>query len=306
MSDPLSDQSGRTDSRGPLRRYLRRFGVPVLRSAALIASIVVALGVAARYTPMIDKYFVFFPQRELVQDPGDRGMDFEDVSFTAKDGVELHGWFVPGQRDVTLVWFHGNAGNISHRVDNLAALHGRLGVNVFIFDYRGFGRSGGAPSERGLYMDAEAALAYLSSRPDVDPARVVLFGRSIGCAVAVEAATKNGAHAVVLESPFTSTRAMAKRVYWFLPGIGLLAPNKYDSLSRIRDVHAPVMVLHGDRDEIVPFDMGRELFDAANPPKRFYTIVGAGHNDTYVIGGPAYYDALASFLEDPTGGERGQ
>jgi fermentation-respiration switch protein FrsA (DUF1100 family) len=176
-------------------------------------------------------------------------------------------------------------------------------VNVFILDYRGFGRSGGAPSESGVYLDAEAALTYLRSRSDVDQSRLVLFGQSIGSAVAVEAAARSGPYAVILEAPFTSVPAMARRVYWFIPGISLLAPNKYDSLSRIRDVHAPVMVLHGDRDEIVPIDMGRELFEAANPPKRFHIIAGAGHNDTYLVGGQGYYDALASFVADLGGGK---
>ena len=202
-----------------------------------------------------------------------------------------------------MVWFHGNAGNIGHRVDNLADLNSRLGVSIFIFDYRGYGRSDGTPSEQGTYLDAQAALEYVRSRQDVGGQKPVLFGRSLGCAIAAEAATKNEAFALVLESPYTSIRDMAKRLYPMIPGVGLLLSTKYDCLAKVKDVHIPIMVLHGDRDEIVPFDMGRELFEAANPPKRFYTIEGAGHNDTYLVGGAEYYEALASFIEDPTGEE---
>ena len=273
----------------------------LLRVAGILLAVYVAIGLTARYTNLIDRYFIFFPEKELVQDPGDRDLDFEDVSFSTSDGVRLHGWFVPGSSETTLLWFHGNGGNISHRVDNIAELHARLGVGVFIFDYRGYGRSEGTPSEQGIYLDAEAALAYLGSRRDLDLTRLVLFGRSLGCAVAAEMAVNHEFLAVVLESPFTSIAAMAKRHYPLLPGIGLFFRNRYDTLSKVKEVLVPVMVLHGDRDEIAPFDMGHEVFDAANPPKRFYTIKGAGHNDTYVVGGEDYYEALGEFLEDPAG-----
>lgn len=263
-------------------------------------AIVAALGLAARFTGLIDRYFIYFPDKELTQNPGDMGLYYEDVTFTTSDGLRLHGWFVPGESEMTLVWFHGNAGNISHRVEHLAELHTRLGMNIFIFDYRGYGRSEGRPSERGTYLDADAALAYLRSRPDVDGQKMVFFGHSLGCAIAVEAAAGNSAYAVVLESPITSIQAMARRAYPFLPGAGALVRTKYDTLAKIKGINAPLMVLHGDRDDTVPLDMGRELFEAANPPKRFYAIEGAGHNDIYVVGGRAYYDELAGFLADPT------
>ena len=138
-----------------------------------------------------------------------------------------------------------------------------------------------------------------SPRPDVDPERVVLFGRSLGCAVAAEMAARHDVYAVVLESPFTSISAMARRAYSFLPGLGLLVGNMYDTLDKASRIEAPVMLLHGDSDEIVPFEMGREVFEAAPEPKRFYRIRGAGHNDTYAVGGAPYLDALGSFLAEP-------
>lgn len=254
---------------------------------------------AARYTNLIDRYFVFFPDRGIVTDPGEWGLAFDEARFTAADGVELHGWFVPGRSDTTLLLSHGNAGNISGLMRNLEEMHRYLGVNVLTFDYRGFGLSDGSASEDGTYLDAEAALAYLRSRDDVDQDRIVLFGRSLGGAVAVEMAARHDFYAVLLESPFTSIQAMARHHYPFLPGVGKLVKTRYDSMSKIKDVRSPLMVLHGDRDGTVPIAMGREIYDAATVPKRFYTIDGADHNDTYVVGGRAYYDTIAGFLKEP-------
>jgi fermentation-respiration switch protein FrsA (DUF1100 family) len=281
--------------------------VSAARSAGLFLAVIVAFGVVVRSTSLVERHLIFFPDKELLQNPGSRGLEFEDVYFEASDGVRLNGWYVPGPGDVTLVWFHGNAGNMFHRLDNLAQFHRRLGVNVFIFDYRGYGRSEGSPSEQGLYLDAEAAIKYLSSREDIDHRKLVLLGRSLGCAVAAEMATRHETYGVILESGFTSIQAMAGRAYPFLPGIGLFARafigTKLDTISKVGGIEAPLMVMHGDRDKLVPYDMGRQIFAAAGPPKRFHTIEGAGHDDGYLVGGPAYYDAVADFLRDPTGGE---
>ncbi len=276
----------------------------IVGGASLALVLMALLGLAARQTDLLDRYFVFFPDRQIHRTPEDLGLQYEDVFFTTSDGVRLHGWFIPSDGDTTVVWLHGNAGNISHRVDNLLMMNHMLGVNVFIIDYRGYGRSGGAPSEKGLYRDAEAALAYLSSRPQTGDDRLIFFGRSLGAAVAVELATRAAPHALILESPFTSVREMAKLSYPFMPAPFLTLPirSRFDSLAKITNVHAPVMVLHGDMDDIVPFEIARRLYDAANEPKRFYTIEGAGHNDTYAVGGAAYFDALKAFIDDPRGG----
>ena len=264
----------------------------------VLIALYLAIGLLTKFTNVIN-HFIYFPESTIYQDPGDFGLEFEDVHLTTTDGVRIHGWFVPGSGGPTLVWFHGNGGNISHRVDNIAALNRRLGVSILIIDYRGYGLSEGSPTEQGTYLDAEAALAHAFARPDVDPERVVLFGRSLGCAVAAEMAARHDVYAVVLESPFTSISAMARQAYPFLPGLGLLVGDMYDTLDKAARIHAPVMVLHGDSDEIVPFEMGREVFEAAPEPKRFYAIRGAGHNDTYAVGGTSYLDALGSFLAEP-------
>ena len=254
-----------------------------------------ALVVLAFWPLSLERRFIYFPDRDLTGNPAGYGLEFDDVHFSAGDGTELHGWYVPGTTDVTWLWFHGNAGNISYRLDNLKQLHDRLGVNIFLFDYRGYGRSTGVPSEQGTYVDAQAALTYLRSRPDVNKEKIAYFGRSLGAGVAVELARAEPPYALILESPLPSIREMARRVYPFLP-LGLLLRTRYDSLAKIGAVQAPLLVLHGDRDDIVPIDAGRELYDAANGPKAFYTISGAGHNDTHTVGGEEYFAALRAFL----------
>ena len=228
---------------------------------------------------MIEDRFIFFPDRQVLANPGNLALEFEDVYFRAADGVLLHGWFVPGEGKLTWLWFHGNAGNVSHRLDNLAILHRRLGVDIFIPDYRGYGRSEGQPSEKGTYSDALGALDYLLSQRQADPARIVYFGRSLGAAVAVDLATRRSPGGLVLESPFTSLRDMAKVASPHLP-LFLLVRSGYDSLAKIGRVRCPLMVLHGDRDEVVPINQGRRLYQAAQDPKCFYEIPGASHNDT--------------------------
>ena len=244
---------------------------------------------------LIDRHFIFFPEKELVGTPAHWGLRFEEVFFPASDGVRLHGWFVPGDSDVTWIWFHGNAGNISHRLENLTLLHRHLSVNIFLFDYRGYGRSEGRASERGTYRDAQGALDHIRSLGEVNPQRIVYFGRSLGAAVAVRLATQHRPSGLILESTFASVKDMAKRTFPRLP-LYLLVRSKFDSLSRIREISCPLLILHGSEDDIVPISQGRKLYEAATEPKSFYSIPGAGHNDTYLVGQEPYYRSLADFM----------
>lgn len=248
----------------------------------------------------VEERFIFFPEAPIEQTPGDLGLAFDDVYFTASDGVRLNGWFVPfpGAR-ATLLWLHGNAGNISHRLENLKLLHDKVNLNIFIFDYRGYGRSEGRPAESGTYLDAEAALRHLRSRNEVDSQAIVLFGRSLGAAVAAELATRAECAAVILETPFASIRAMARLAFPLLP-IGPLLRTRYDIVEKVRRNRLPLLVIHGDRDEVVPYAQGRQVFEAAGGPKEFYTIPGAHHNDTYLIGGDRYFAAIKSFIDRAT------
>ena len=197
---------------------------------------------------------------------------------------------------MTLLWCHGNGGNISHRLENLLLVHNELGLNVFLFDYRGYGRSDGKPSEQGTYLDAEAALSYLDSRKDILPDRIIYFGSSLGGGVAVELAMLRSPYGLILESTFPSIPYMARLSFPVLP-LYLFLQARYDSEAKIGGVNAPLLMLHGDRDDLVPIQAGRRLFDAARDPKEFHTIVGAGHNDTYLVGGKAYWDAMGSFID---------
>ena len=283
-----------------MRRRLRTAARPAVKTlAVLLVLLVIAVGV--RHMSFLDQMMVYFPERELSTTPANVGLAFEDVSLTAPDGTKLHGWLVPGESSTTLLWLHGNAGNISHRVDNIAMLVRNTGFGVFIIDYRGYGRSEGKPTEKGLYMDAEAAFEHMTTDLGLDPEEdIVLFGRSLGVGVAVEMATRRRVRSVVVESGFTSVREMSKS-----SGMGalsiLLLPlidARYDSLSKIGSALSPVMVIHGDSDDIVPFEMAEKLYAAAPEPKRFYAIPGASHNDTYVAGGEAYFEALREFIRE--------
>ncbi len=245
----------------------------------------------------LEKQFIFFPYKTIEETPREWGLTYEDVYFTTEDGLKLNGWWVPGNGSpVTFLWLHGNAGNISHRVDTLKLRRDRLGVNVFIFDYREYGRSEGKVSEEGTYRDGAAAMRYVRARPGLDPSKIVLFGESLGGAVAVEMAIRYGCAALILESPFLSIAEMAKVSFPFLP-VGPLLRTKYDTLSKIGKVKAPILIVHGEQDEIVPFRHGRRLFEAASEPKEFYPIRGAHHNDISAVGGMAYLDRLSHFLD---------
>jgi uncharacterized protein len=243
-----------------------------------------------------EKGTVFFPDPYLIGSPADLGLAYEEVFFATEDGIRLHGWYVPHHDSpATLLWFHGNAGNISHRLDNLALLHDRVGVNIFIFDYREYGKSQGEISKAGTFRDAFAAFGYLCSRPDLPASRIVLFGRSLGTALATAVAAEHACAGVILESAFTSTDDVMRLYFRFLPP---LPPDvvKYDTLSLIEKVTAPTLIIHGEHDEIIPLWMGERVHAAAKSPKAFYLIKGASHNDTYLAGGEEYFAKLKAFV----------
>jgi fermentation-respiration switch protein FrsA (DUF1100 family) len=202
---------------------------------------------------------------------------------------------VPGDHETTWLWFHGNGGNVGHRVAELALLHRRLGVNLLIFDYQGYGRSEGVPSERGTYQDARAARRYLEDSGRGGADNIVYFGHSLGAAIAVELTTAHPPLGIVLASPFASASDMSRIVFPLLPS-GWLVRSRYNSLRRISGVRCPLLILHGERDATVPISQARKLFDAANPPKDFQSLPDAGHNHIFEEGGEVYWSALERFL----------
>lgn len=246
----------------------------------------------------LENRMIFHPSASIDHTPSQVGLEFEDIFFTARDGARLNGWFVPHREArSTLVWFHGNAGNIGHRVENIRWLHDRVPLNIFIFDYRGYGRSQGSPSEEGTYLDGEAALDLMRKKLGADGAkRIILFGRSLGAAIATEMATRFESQGLILESPFVSIAEMARVLFPFVP-IGPLLRTRYDVRATIQKIQVPLLVLHGDRDEVIPFEQGKLVFAAAPEPKRFFAIAGANHNDTVVVGGESYFEQLKQFIE---------
>ena len=260
-----------------------------------LAFICVTLG-GVYMTGFIERRLIYHPEKDLGSDPSNLGLAYEDVVFTAGDGVRLHGWYVPGSRDVTFLWFHGNAGNISNRLSNLKEMHHELAVNILIFDYRSYGQSLGTPSEQGTYLDAIAALDSLRSREDVSIDKIVYYGRSLGGALAVELATQEPPYGLVLESSFPSVPYMARKANPLLP-LWRLLRTKYDSAAKVPRLQVPLLQIHGDSDDTVPLEAGSALFEAANTPKEFYVIPGADHNDTYLVGGTAYWEKLREFID---------
>ena len=244
----------------------------------------------------IERTFIFFPSRRLEATPLQMGLDFQECFFTSSDGLQLHGWYVPADRAAPVImWFHGNGGNISHRLDYMARLH-QIGLGVWIFDYRGYGLSQGRPSESGVYQDALAAYQHLCGSLAIPPERVVLLGRSLGGAVAADLATKVAARALILEAAFTKVGDMARHHYAWLPGKGLFA-QKFDLTHRLPALKLPKLFIHGEQDEVVPFWMAEQLYELAPPPKELYPVPQAGHNDTYLIDGQRYFNRLKSFVE---------
>lgn len=237
---------------------------------------------------------VYFPTRVLAATPAAVDLAFEDVSFTTADGVTLHGWFVPAPSPrATLLFFHGNAGNISHRLESLLIFH-RLGISVFIVDYRGYGRSGGEPTEQGTYQDAVASWRYLTEDRGISAGDIIVFGRSLGGAVAAWLAAQVHPAALIVESSFTSVPDLAAKIYPFLP-VRFLSRFEYDTRSAVARAPCPVLVVHSLDDEIVPFDHGNLIFEGAREPKALLTIRG-GHNDGFLLSGEVYLEGLRAFL----------
>ena len=279
--------------RAKVAGFLRKAAV-ALASAILFWTLVIML---------FEEKFIFFPSAypagpydELRFIPNHR-----EVEFITTDGLRLHGVYVPADSAVaTILFSHGNAGNLSHRVHWMRAM-APLRANIFLYDYRGYGKSEGTPDETGVYLDAVAAYDHLKRSLGTQGTPVVLWGRSLGGAVSVELATKRRADALILESTFTSAKDMASEVYPILPFIGSLVRTEFDSESKLRRLPLPSLHIHGNEDEIVPISLGRKLFDAALGPKEFYSIEGAGHYDAYIIGGSTYIKKVRTFLRSLSG-----
>ena len=243
---------------------------------------------------LVDR-MIFHPEPGVDIRPEQLGVRGEEVRIVTADGVRIHAFFLPhAGASRAILFLHGNAGNASHRLPNAVELM-RLGSHVLLLDYRGYGLSEGTPDEAGVYADARAGLAHLTGNIGIPEKRTVVFGRSLGGAVAVDLVQDRDVAGLILESTFPSVAAMAGKL--FLPAFAWLVPNRFDAEEKIARLRAPLLFFHGDRDEIVAYELGQRLFRAAPEPKTFETIRGAGHNDTVETGGRAYFERIRSFLD---------
>jgi fermentation-respiration switch protein FrsA (DUF1100 family) len=270
----------------------------------LFPTLIVLLVVLFAWARWQERSALFFPASDIFQTPADHGLEFEDVRFDS-GGNSLHGWYIPGTPGSgikVVLWLHGNAGNVADRADMAAAMNRALGASSFLFDYRGYGFSTGRPTEKGLYEDAAAAFRWLVEAKGIDPGNIFLYGHSLGSVPADDLALGEGKEAggVVLESPFTSARDMARMIYGGLP-VDLLMSLKLDNVGRVGKVSVPVLVIHGDKDLTIPFEMGREVFEAATEPKQFLAVPGADHSDCYIVGGASYWNEWERLLLQKSG-----
>jgi fermentation-respiration switch protein FrsA (DUF1100 family) len=238
---------------------------------------------------------LYHPEKEIGKTPMDIPLDFDEVAIKTKDGITISGWYIPAEHEKGVVLIcHGNAGNVSHRLDTIRIFH-RLNLSVLIFDYRGYGRSEGKPSEEGTYLDAEAAWEYLVHGKKKPPQQIIIFGRSLGGAVAAEVAMRKNPAILIIESSFISVPEIGKSLYPWLP-VKLLSKYKYATMDKMGSIHCPTLVIHSPEDEIVPFRHGEQIYAKALQPKEFLKIEG-GHNEGFLLSGGRYTDGLRAFLE---------
>ena len=275
-------------------QYLKRF----LVQAITLGGIAYVLLAGLLYVSQSS--MVYLPDaggRSIVLTPEDRGMAFDEVWLATEDGERIHGWFVPAPETPArgaIILFHGNAGNISHRLETLRLWHS-LNVHALIIDYRGYGLSSGSPSEQGTYRDARAAWAHLTDQRQIPPQQIIIFGRSLGGGVAAQLASEVEPGGLILESTFTSIPDLGADLYWWLP-VRLLARFRYDNRARLARVSCPVLIVHSPDDEIMPFSHAEGLLAAAAPPKQLLTIRGS-HNRGFLQSGALYTEGLSQFID---------
>jgi len=265
--------------------------------ASILGIAAMAYGGLALLLFLFQPSLVYYPEigREIAATPQQAGLPYEDVRLVTADGIALHGWFVPAGNPArgTVLFLHGNAGNISHRLDSLQMFH-RLGYNTLIVDYRGYGKSVGKPDEQGTYRDAAAAWDYLTQTRNIPPARIVLFGESLGGAVAAWLASRQAPAALVIASGFTSVPDLAADLYPLLP-VRWLSRFSYDTRAFLQASSVPVFIAHSPDDDIIPFRHGRALYEAAPGPKRFLELAG-GHNTGFIFMRETWVQALGEFM----------
>jgi hypothetical protein len=262
---------------------------------SIAATLIIAYIALALILYLSQTRFLYQPSRQILYMPGELGLDFEIVAFESADGVQLSGWYVPSEdAELTVLFCHGNGGNMSHRLDSINIFH-NLGLSCFIFDYRGYGQSRGKPTEEGTYLDAEAAYEWLKKKKKVSSANIIVFGRSLGASIAAYLAAKVEVRALIIESCFTSYVDIGKKFYPYMP-IRLFAKFGYPTIDYVRRVDCPVMIIHSRDDDIIPFEFGQKLYEAVDAPSEFVEIFG-GHNDGFLVSSEIYKKAWIKWLQ---------
>jgi len=289
--EPVPDKSSKV-SQKVFGKRLKKMAMTLL---SILATLFIAYTVMALALFFLQSHFVYFPTQNIEYTPEDIGLDYEKVTVETKDGVNLKGWFIPAaEAEFTILFCHGNGGNISHRLDSIN-LFNQLGFNCFIFDYRGYGLSEGKPTEQGTYTDASGAYQWLLKEKNIQPRNIILFGRSLGASIAAQLASKVHPASLVIESGFTSVVNMGRKLYPYFP-IRWFARFEYSTIDYLKKVDCPVMVIHSPQDDIVPYEFGLKLFEAAGEPKTFVEISGT-HNDGFITSGDIYTNAWMTWIK---------
>ncbi len=282
-----------------VRNYLGKLPLTTFFLIIAIPVVLYLLFIVNLY--LVQSRHIYCPTAEIATTPDKHGLEFEAIDFETSDGLMLHGWFVPRAagadqacRERVVLFFHGNTGNISDCIATLAMFH-QLGLSTFIFDYRGYGRSQGGPTEQGTYDDAEAAWIYLLRDRGIKSEDIIVMGRSLGAAIAAAQAARHTPGVLVIESTFTSAPELAAELFRFVPA-RLMSRFKYNVRDNIANTHCPVLVVHSSDDEVIPFHHGKRLYDVANEPKAFLEINGA-HAEGFYTTGQDYIDGLKRFLD---------
>ncbi|MDP8234098.1 MAG: alpha/beta hydrolase [Candidatus Saelkia tenebricola] len=245
------------------------------------------------YMKHLESRSIFFPAKEIELSPKDINLSFENINIRTPDAIGIHGWFIPhDEAEYTVLFFHGNGGNIGHRLDKIMLLN-RLKLNLFLIDYRGYGKSQGRSTEQGVYIDAQAAYDYLINTINVTPDQIILYGESLGAAVAIELALKVEIKALITEGAFSSVKDIAKKIYPLMSRF--LITNKFDSINKIDKINVPKLFIHARDDNTVPFELGKRLYDKAHEPKNLVQLTG-GHDEAFLDSRDKYVDFISSFI----------
>jgi fermentation-respiration switch protein FrsA (DUF1100 family) len=268
------------------------------RLVSLLLTLLIGYFIALLALRAFESHLLFFPNYpgRLEGDWHPRTLPVEDVWLNARDGTKLHAWWIPNKdAKFTFLAFHGNASNIANRASVYEFLRDTP-ANVFALEYRGYGKSEGKPSESGIYLDAEAAHQYLVDVQKIDPKVIISFGQSLGTAVAANVASRLPVGAVVLEAPFPSASVVARKVFWFLPGIQFFVHGQLNTAARLQHAGAPLLVVHCTQDPVIPFEFGQAVYERAPEPKRFLKIENQCHEEASIVSPGKYHEALDEFL----------